>query len=105
MRTGAPSRSAAVGERTIVVVYFSSGNPCAASSGSTASLPAGRLCLVRDSSRAVVAPIAPAPHRWAAASGEHLGGGLRSEGMVDPSVEGLSIHARVDASPFGVRER
>ena len=36
-------------------------------------------------------------------SGEHLGGRLRSEDVVNPSIEGLRIDTRFDASPLRLR--
>ena len=38
------------------------------------------------------------------ASGEHLGGRLCSEDVVDPSIKGLRIDARFDASPLRLRQ-
>src|SRR4051812_41081437 len=39
------------------------------------------------------------------ASGEHIGGGLRPEDVVDPSVECRRVHARLDAAAVFLRER
>jgi len=36
-------------------------------------------------------------------SGEHFGGRLRSEDVVDPSIKGLRIDTRFDASPLRLR--